>query len=461
MTRACLAGLILMLALPGAQAQTAVPEPILRMTIDPSRVVVGQSATLRLDVLVPNYMSAPPELPGFQVRNAVTRQLQSVNINDQQNGTSFAGVRFEFAIYPQEPGNYATTEQKLTIRYAAEPPAVREAVVALPRVEFSAFIPDAAVTLHPFLATNNLTLEQTVRRSSDQLKTGDSVTRSVTIRADGTPAMLLPPHSFAAIDGLALYPAQPSLADHTDGRTDALTATRVDSATYMLQRPGDYVLSAIDVNWWNISTQKIERAHLDAVSLQVQANPAQLASAPSAMSSRWDPDAVIDFIVDHWLITTLALIAFAALAWVAPRTIRKIAEELRGRREAYLQSEAWSFGQFRRAARHGNARTTYFALLDWLQRFAPVAPDHSLETLKAAAHDDALNSEILSIERKLFATGSTDDHCSPARLLRRVSAARRTLQRQRVRSETTRSLPHRLNPIGRIEPDQHGRRPAR
>ena len=63
--------------------------------------------------------------------------------------------------------------------------------------------------------------------------------------------MLLPPITFAAVDGLALYPAQPSLQDKTDGRTDALTATRTDSATYMLQRPGDYALPAIDVRWWN------------------------------------------------------------------------------------------------------------------------------------------------------------------------------------------------------------------
>jgi hypothetical protein len=338
---------------------------------------------------------------------------------------------------------------------------VRDAVLALPRIEFSAFIPDAAATLRPFLAAKKLTLEQTVQRSSDQLKTGDSVKRSVTIKADGTPAMLLPPQSFAAIDGLALYPAQPSLADHTDGRTDALTATRVDSATYMLQRPGDYVLPAIDVNWWNISTQKIEHAHIDAVSFQVQANPAQSASAAGAMSSRLDWDAMIDFIADHWLVTTSALIAFAAMAWVAPRTVRAIAAKLRSRREAYLRSEAWSFGQFRRAARHGDAQTTYFALLDWLQRFSPVAPDHSLDALKTLARDDALDSEIGSIERKLFAPDASDGSCSPSRLHRQVSAARRKLQRQGALSETTRSLPRRLNPVGRIEADQRRRPPAR
>src|SRR5262249_25249999 len=151
-------------------------------------------------------------------------------------------VRFEFAIYPLEPGDYAVADQKLTIKYAAEPPATREAVIALPRVEFQAFIPDAAAALHPYLAANALTVEQAVQRSSDPLKTGDAVTRIVTIKAEGAPAMLLPPTSFAAIDGLGVYPAQPSLQDKTDSRTDVLTSTRVDSATYMLEKAGDYVL---------------------------------------------------------------------------------------------------------------------------------------------------------------------------------------------------------------------------
>src|SRR5262245_28366058 len=209
MTRLFLAFVCLVLALTMARAQTAAPEPMVRMTIEPPRVVVGQKTTLRIDVLAPNYMTTPPELPDFQVRNAVTRQLQSVNINEQQSGTSYAGVRFEFAIYPQEPGSYAIAGQKLTVHYAAEPPATRDAELVLPRIDFAAFIPDAAAALRPFVAAEKLTVEQIVQRSSEQLKTGDAVTRTVTMKAEGTPAMRLPPQSFAQIDGLALYPAQP------------------------------------------------------------------------------------------------------------------------------------------------------------------------------------------------------------------------------------------------------------
>lgn len=177
----------------GQAQQAGNLEPILQVTIDPPRVVVGQRTTLRVDVLAPNYMTAPPELPAFQVRNAVTRQLQSVNRSEELNGTTYAGVRFEFAIYPQEPGSYAIASQTLTVRYAAEPPATREATMALPRIAFDAFIPDGASALNPFIAATRLTIEQAVQRSSDQLKAGDAATRIVTIKAEGTPAMLLPP----------------------------------------------------------------------------------------------------------------------------------------------------------------------------------------------------------------------------------------------------------------------------
>ena len=181
--RVAVATLLLFFAVGDAFAQQAsVPEPILKVSIDPPRVVVGQSTVLRFEVLAPNYMTSPPDLPSFQVRNAVTRQLQSVNTNDERNGTSYAGVIMEFAVYPQEPGSYAIAQQKLTVKYAAEPPATREAVLAVPRTTFEAFIPDAASALSPFVAASSLSAEQTVQRSSDQFKTGDSVTRTVTAK---------------------------------------------------------------------------------------------------------------------------------------------------------------------------------------------------------------------------------------------------------------------------------------
>ncbi len=447
-----------------AQAQqNAEPEPIVRSTIDPPRVMVGQPATLRLEVLAPNYMTSPPELPGFQLRNAATRQLQSVNINEQANGNEYAGVRFQFAIYPLEAGSYAIPDQKLTIKYAAEPPATREAVLPLPRIVFEAFIPDAATGLHPFLAASSLTIDQAIQRSSEQLKVGDAVTRIVTIKAEGTPAMLLPPTVFSAIDGLAVYPAQPSLQDKTTGRSDEMSASRVDSATYMLEQPGDYVLPAIDVRWWNASESKIESAHLDAVTLEVAANPAAQGTAGvSGDITRRSLDSLFNFVADRWLLSLITVAVLAFLARFAPRLARIVVLRYRQHREAWLRSETCFFDRLRHVVRRGDARATYFAMLDWLQRFKPAAPLHTVESFKTAARDPALDQEIDALQAKLFAPRREAADWSPRRLLQGVSAARRKLHRQSVQSERMHALPQQLNPVRNPAPSrQQWRTPAR
>jgi len=431
-----------------ARAQQAgTPEPILQVTVDPERVVVGQKTTLRIDVLAPNYMTSPPELPGFQVRNAVTRPLQNVNLSDQRNGTSYAGVRFEFAIYPQEAGSYAVSNQKVKVRYAAEPPAVREEEIALPRVSFEAFIPDAAADLNPFLAAGGLTIEQAVKRSSEQLKVGDSITRTVTMKAEETPAMLLPPVTFPALDGLAVYPVQPALQDKTEGRTDALSATRTDSATYILQKPGDYTLPAIDVRWWNAVEKRVETAHLDAVKMQVAANPAVQSAEASAPMARTTWAAIVNLIVDHWRLALLAALVIGGLSWFAPAAVRRIAAHHRRHREAYLQSEAFAFSRFRHAVRRRDARAAYFTLLDWLPHVGATTSDHSIEAFKVAAGDPALDHEIDAIEAELFAVQSRAGQWSRRQLLHRVTAARRRL-RPRAVHRGKMHLPQQLNPVG-------------
>ncbi|WP_445215213.1 BatD family protein [Bradyrhizobium sp. Pa8] len=446
---------------PDVYAQQSVAlEPTVQVTINPSRVVVGQKTTLSILVMAPNYMTSPPELPDFQVRNAVTRQLQSVNTIEQRDGVTYAGVRFEYAISPQEPGSYAVADQSVRIKYAAEPPATREVAVALPRVSFEAFIPDAAGALRPFVSATSLTAEQDVKRSSDPLKAGDAVTRTITIRAEGTPAMLLPPQQFPSVDGLRLYPAQPKLEDKVDGRSDVMTSTRVDSATYMVERAGDYSLPSVDIGWWNVGSGKVEQAHLEAVPLKGILTSAATDSASLSRSGQgrmWD--SVVDFIVDNWM-TVLLLAAIAAgVAWFAPGVARRVAAGLHRRHQSYLQSEAFAFSRLRSAIRRRNAQASYFALLEWLPHLNVGQPPSTAKAFKAVAGDPELDCQLDAIESDLFGNRHNPAHWSPRRLLHRVVAARRRL-RPRAGGRVTAGLPPHLNPVGTPKVAAY-RKPAR
>ena len=450
MTRKAAYLIVLTLLMSAAWAQQAIlPEPIVRTTIDPPRVIVGQKATLHVLVLGPNYMPAPPVVPDFQVRNAVTQPLGAVNQVETHDGVTYAGVQYEFAIYPQESGAYAIADQQVTVTYAAEPPKSREVTILLPRLAFEAFIPDAAQNLDPFIAASALTIEQAVKQSSQNLKVGDSVTRTVTIKAEGTPAMLLPPMTFAAIDGLAVYPGQPVVTDNLDRRTGSSTASRTDEATYMLQAAGEYTLPALDIAWWNVRDNKVEHARVDPVALHVADNPAlHSGGAVDASPARQDWHSVFDWILDHLLISALALFALGALLCAAPLAVRRARQSTAQRRSAYLNSEAFWFAQFKAAGHDRDPAKVYFALLNWLQRFEPLAPRGNLDALKQAAADPELDREIASIQTALFApqTGGAFDGSS-RRLLKRVSLVRRRLLRSAPAQARQKILPDSLNPV--------------
>jgi hypothetical protein len=115
----------------------------------------------------------------------------------------------------------------------------------------------------------------------------------------------------------------------------------------------------------------------------------------------------------------------------------------------------------RHAVRRCDAKTTYFALLDWLQHFEAVAPDHTIEALTAAARDPALDQQIGAIENELFARQPDAERWSPRQLLRRVNSARRGLG-GRSGGHGRSVLPEHLNPVGPPETSAFGwRKPAR
>jgi hypothetical protein len=115
----------------------------------------------------------------------------------------------------------------------------------------------------------------------------------------------------------------------------------------------------------------------------------------------------------------------------------------------------------RRAARGRDAKTVYFALLEWLQRFEPVAPLHTVRAFTNAAQDPALDHEIGAIEQELFAPDRGARDWSPRQLLHRVDIARRGLRPHGARAGKT-PLPQQLNPTGGdTAPAYRQRMPAR
>jgi hypothetical protein len=427
-----------------AQQSRNAPGPILRASIEPQSVIVGQKATVRIEIMAPNYMTSPPVMPDLQIHNAITRPPSARNLSEQHDGMTFAGIVFDIAIYPLEPGSYRIANRSVSVTYAADPPTTRNVILAMPELSFSASIPEQARQLDPFVSATTLSIRQDIQQSSQPLKSGGSVARVVTVQAEGTPAMLLKPTRLAPVQGTRLYLDQPRLDDKSDGRTAVLSATRTDRATYMIERAGDITLPAIEVAWWDVKRQAIATARVQPVTLHVADSPAahQLNAGNAASALR----RAVLYLLDHWVLLLMAAIATAGAAWLLPSLAHVARATIRHRLAAYRASEAWAFKALRRTSRRGDAGDTYAAFLQWLRRFEPVAPQYTVSAFRAAAHDARLDREIVLIERRLYAASRPLSVWLPRVFVSRVAAARRRLRWTEASTARNVSLPPTINP---------------
>ena len=87
------------------------------------------------------------------------------------------------------------------------------------------------------------------------------------------------------LDGMAAYPKPPVVQDHSERGT--FTGTRIDSVTYVCERPGTVTVPALEFPWWNVRTQTMEMVTLPAVTLDVgHAPPSQSKRQPAGRRDR-------------------------------------------------------------------------------------------------------------------------------------------------------------------------------
>lgn len=273
--------LLVMLAASIAEAQ-----PVVRVNVSPAgRHLVGQQVQIDVQVLVPNFFMSAPRFPTLDVPGAVVTMPDETgtNLNETIKGESYAGVQKTYVFVAQTAGKYTLPPAAITFRYALEPGKPTDGSVKLPPIVIDVEWPEgAAPTAGDSSVISKLTIDQTLDRDPTTLHAGDALTRTIVATAPRTQAMFIPPPEFAAPDDVRIYRKDPVLADEQKDRVGLVAGHRTDRVVYTFDKPGTYVLPAIDLPWFNARTNKEEAARADAVSVTVAAAAATAAIAPEA-----------------------------------------------------------------------------------------------------------------------------------------------------------------------------------
>jgi hypothetical protein len=265
--------------------------------------------------------------------------------------------RHELALFLMRPG--VAQIPPFTVRFESPPRFGEQPVehrLTTPALQVEARMPPGAENLPGLIAARELRVDQTWHPQPQKARVGDAFTRTVTLTAPDVPGMVFPPLPLAKVDGLAVYAKPPAVQDQVE--RGELTGKRVETVTYVCERPGQFTLPALVIPWWDLKNQQLMQVTLPAVTLEVEPGAAQStdATAPAgeAPGRSWL----------WWALgSVLLLVAATAILWHNRQVLLAALERRHAQRQS---SEGGLFAQLLDACRANDAKAAYNALLRWL-----------------------------------------------------------------------------------------------
>ena len=262
----------------------------------------------------------------------------------------------------------------------------------------------------PWIPAADLKLEESWSALPDELKIGDSVTRTVTVLAQGIDGSQLPPLEQPDVPGIKTYPDQPK-SENTRG-PDGITGIGINSTALLVTESGSFELPAIRIPWWDTETDRLRYAELPAHRLEIKATPVPNSTAepaaPAATTSPAPSPAVRTVSsTSMWMWTTLA----ALLGWLA--TTGWLMWRMQPRRQAASEERTDSieprlFRELVKACEANEAANARAALTRWGQRYFGEAAPPTLQTLAGRFASEDIRQGLDELERSLFSPSGSE-----------------------------------------------------
>lgn len=183
----------------------------------------------------------------------------------RQYQTTVSGVSYHvdeqmYAIFPQKSGALTITPPTLeALLYDASPRPV--SLEAKPIVVDVQPLPKKA-SIQTWLPSKLVRIQESYDQTATTLSQGATVVRSIRLQAQGLVAQLLPQMMFESSPGVSVYPEQAEKSN--DVRQGELWGSTQLKVTYVFTKPGNILLPAIKVSWFNVKTKQFEVAELPA-----------------------------------------------------------------------------------------------------------------------------------------------------------------------------------------------------
>ena len=354
--------------------------------LTPATIWVNQKAeievTLWRDEAKPD--KAPPAFGEIRVANAIALPTDYGPPPDirTEEGLSYLLQKRRYLVFPQAVG--VIEVPPIPVSWTADDGS--RARVETEPVQFEARFPPAAE--NEYVVANALTLTESIDGDLDRIRVGDSFTRTLTIEAADTDAMMIPVVTARAPAGLRAYPSTPEVS--TTVYRGTYRAKRTEATTYVAEDWGRTELPAVAVQWLNPTTGQWQTETLEARRFRVRANPELGLTALGTLEGSGRRVG--------GLIVVLLLVWGSYLLWRGRPRLGRF-------RLPQASVERRLFGRLLRAAKRDDAMRTLNATYAWLS--APSVTDDEPPTLEMLGeHIPAAKEHLVDLQRTLFSKDS-------------------------------------------------------
>jgi hypothetical protein len=393
-----------------------------------------------------------------QLDNALVRRLgKDKEYYSERNGHQYRVLKRQYAIFPQASGRLELPAPVLEARIpdtSAERNSLLEDLLTRdPRMNGSRLGNLYTVTrpirargeaktlqVRPrpaqmqashWLPAENLILIETWKPERTELRVGDPLTRSITLKAKGVTGEQLPVLDPGYVDGFKVYPDR-SQADTLD-LDQGVEGEKTQHVAFVPLRPGSYTLPAVRLHWWDTNSDRERVAELPQRQVEVlpalagQGMPGQTATSseptvpgtpvPAAdrVTAQQTPAGTAGLtasndsrIFSHVGVWPWVSLLFASL-WLATLLLwwrgrgavaeRQPGKELQETRQTHA-AEARS--RFLSACRANDAQQARRSLLEWAATHWPDAPPAGLGELARRLDDPQVVEALQGLDRSLY-----------------------------------------------------------
>ncbi|MFA0695454.1 BatD family protein [Vibrio sp. 10N.222.49.C9] len=228
--------------------------------ITPGKVSVNEQVILNIEVATPRWLTGGTRIGSIEIPNVIAKQRNQLatNYTERVGGTTWSRQRWEVTLYPMTSGEFVIPTVPVRIQVSAPDGSNVGGTLYTQPIKFEASLPSGLLDNEtPWFSATEVDIEQQWQRSSEELKVGDAITRTITIKAKDSFSVLLPDVlTNKSTKQFQAYP-QPNRLDDTQERGD-YRSSRVEQTVYVIQKGGEFTLPEFSFQWWDSKNQRLE-----------------------------------------------------------------------------------------------------------------------------------------------------------------------------------------------------------